>query len=346
MQDPNKLLISRSRGESPVALGSCYIRSDMKYFLLIFALFLAACGDAGTSNQTASAPSPAVPPVTATPAPRQAPDIELERQFAEIAKEANGKVGIAAFVIETGQNASFNGNERFAMQSVYKVPISMAVMKQVDDGKYKADQEIEIKPSDFVAKGQASAIRDQFPQGKKLPLYEVVAYAISKSDGTASDVLLNLAGGPAEVQKHVTAIGVTDMMVKNTEKEFAKDWQVQYDNYATPNSAVALLTELKTGASMDRERSKLIMDFMNEADTGPNRLRGLLPESAYVAHKTGTSGARGGITAATNDIGIIILPNGNYMLIAVFVGDSPADEKTREGVIAKAAKAAWDKWGL
>ena len=64
----------------------------------------------------------------------------------------------------------------------------------------------------------------------------------------------------------------------------------------------------------------------------------------FVAHKTGTSGSRNGITAATNDIGIITLPNGKHLAIAVFVSDSPADEKTREEVIAKITKAAWDKW--
>ncbi|MEO6052027.1 MAG: serine hydrolase, partial [Pyrinomonadaceae bacterium] len=50
-----------------------------------------------------------------------------------------------------------------------------------------------------------------------------------------------------------------------------------------------------------------------------------------------------GITAATNDIGIIWLPNGKHVAIAVFVSDSPADEKIREGVIANIAKVVWDR---
>ena len=316
----------------------------MKYFLLAFALFLTGCGGAANTSNQAVAESTPAPPVSQTPAPKQAPDVELERQFAEIAKEAKGKVGVAAVVLETGQNASLNANERFSMQSVYKLPISMAVMKQVDAGKFKPDQEVEIRKEDFVKPGQASQLRDNFPNGTKIPLWHVIEYAISQSDGTASDVLLGLAGGPGEVQKYVNEIGVADMSIKNSEKEFSKDWQTQYENYSTPNAAVALLTELKTGASLDRERSKLIMDFMNESVPGQKRLRGLLPESAYVAHKTGTSGTRNGIAAATNDIGIINLPNGNYLLIAVFVGDSEADLKTREEVIAKIAKAAWDKW--
>jgi beta-lactamase class A len=61
-----------------------------------------------------------------------------------------------------------------------------------------------------------------------------------------------------------------------------------------------------------------------------------------VAHKTGTAGSHKAITAATNDIGIITLPNGTHLAIAVFVSDSAADEATREGVIAKIAKAVLD----
>lgn len=327
-----------------LTIATCYIRLLMKYYLFILAIFLTACGGAANSNQTA-APTPGVV-ITRTPAPRQAPDAQLEQQFAEIAKGANGKVGIAAFVLETGQNASLNADEKFAMQSVYKLPIAMAVMKQVDAGKFKADQEIEIKKEDFVANGQASLLRDNFPDGTKIPLWHVIEYAISQSDGTASDVLMNLAGGAGEVQKYIGELGISDMAVKSTEKELGKDVKVQYENFATPNAAVALLTELKSGNSLERERRKLIMDFMNESVPGQDRLRGLLPDSAYVAHKTGTSGTRGGITAATNDIGIIQLPNGNYALIAVFVGDSKADDDTRAAVIAKAAKSVWDKWGL
>lgn len=320
----------------------------MKYCILIFSLFLSACGGAATNQNQAPVEVPITGPAAtpiSTPATKPPPDIELEKQFAEIAKEAKGKVGVAAMVLETGENASLNGGEKFAMQSVYKVPISMAVMKQVDEGKFKSDQEIEITKADFVAAGQRSLIRDDFPDGTKLPLWHVIEYAIGESDGTASDVLLKLIGGPAEAQKYLDGAGLKDIYIRDTEKVLGQDLKKQYDNSATPAAAIALLTELKNGFSLEKERAKLIMDFMNESRPGPNRLRGQLPENAYVAHKTGTSSTRNNITAATNDIGIIQLPNKKYMVIAVFVGDSPADEKTREGVIAKIAKAAWDKWG-
>jgi beta-lactamase class A len=71
----------------------------------------------------------------------------------------------------------------------------------------------------------------------------------------------------------------------------------------------------------------------------------MLPESAEVAHKTGTSGTVRGFTAATNDVGIVKLPDGRHLAIAVFVSDSRAPIEGREGAIARIARAAWD-WAL
>ena len=80
---------------------------------------------------------------------------------------------------------------------------------------------------------------------------------------------------------------------------------------------------------------RLVNKLMIDSTTGPNRLKGQLPKGTIVAHKTGTGGTQNGITGATNDIGIIDLGKGRHIAIAVFVSDSPADEKTREAVIAK-----------
>ncbi len=82
---------------------------------------------------------------------------------------------------------------------------------------------------------------------------------------------------------------------------------------------------------------------MAETPTKPNRIKGMLPSSTIVAHKPGTSSTNSqGITAATNDIGIVRLPNGKHFAIVVFVADSPEKEPVREGLIAQISKTAWD----
>lgn len=73
-----------------------------------------------------------------------------------------------------------------------------------------------------------------------------------------------------------------------------------------------------------------------------DRLKGELPPGTIVAHKAGTSGVDAGIAHATNDIGLITLPDKRILAIAVFITDSRADERTREKVISRIARAAYD----
>jgi beta-lactamase class A len=80
---------------------------------------------------------------------------------------------------------------------------------------------------------------------------------------------------------------------------------------------------------------------MKDSPTGAHRIRAGLPEGVIVMHKTGTSGVKDGVASATNDIALITLPDGRRLALAVFVTDSRADETTREGVIARIAKAAY-----
>ena len=328
----------------------------MKLCLLAIVFALSSC-IAKTEIPT-EFPTPEPPP-SATPLPKLElkRDSDLEKQFAEIAKDAKGKVGAAAVVLETGDAALLNADDHYPMQSVYKLPISMAVMDQIRKDDRSLDEKIGVTKADMVRQGQASPLRDKFPNGGEFTIRELIRYALVDSDGTASDVLLRVAGGPNAVQDYLSQIGIEDMHVVNSEKEMGADWNVQYQNWATPLAAVELLRNLNAQAdgwhppTVDERfnESKLILQLMFESTTGPNRIKALLPfldlyKMKIVAHKTGTGGTKDGITSATNDIGIIYLPNGKHLAVAVFVSDSPADEKTREAVIARTAKAAWDRW--
>jgi beta-lactamase class A len=309
-------------------------------YALLFVSFTSACSNSASTQEKAEH-------TTQNAVARQKQELqnaELQNQLEQIASTAKGRVGVAAVVLETGETVSLNPHDHFPMQSVYKLPIGMAMMEQVDAGKLKLDQKVSVTKRDFVRVGQHSPIRDQNPNGAELSVSELMGFAISESDGTASDVLMKLAGGPEAVQAYLTEAKITEMIVLNTEKEIGQDWQTQYRNWATPEAAVALLRALHERRGLSETAHGLLLKLMQESTPGAKRLKGLLPVGTVVAHKTGTSGTQDGITAATNDIGIITLPNGRHLAIAVFVSDSPADEATREEVIAKIARAVWDKW--
>jgi beta-lactamase class A len=263
----------------------------------------------------------------------------------EIARETGGPVGAAAVVIEGGAVVSFNGARRFPMQSVYKLPIAMAVLRDVDAGRLRLAQKIDVRPEDLVPERLHSPLRDANPRGVTLTIRELLRLLISESDGTASDVLLGLAGGAERVTLYLSGLGVDGVTVATTERAMAQgDEQAQYRNFATPESMLALLRALQEGRGLSRASRRLLLDLMLKSTPGPRRLKGMLPEGTPVAHKTGTSNTIEGVTRATNDVGIVTLPDGRHMAVAVFVSDTKADADVREGVIAKMARAAWDCW--
>lgn len=304
-------------------------RTNISLVLALF-LTLGSCSQKAVVQSTLSKPEPAR-------------FDNLRDSVIQIAALAKGHVGVSAMILETAETvAALNQRDHFPMQSVYKLPISMAVMQQVDAGKIKLEQKVAVTKSDFVRAGQHSPIRDRNPDGAEITVSELIRFAIAESDGTASDVLMKLAGGSQAVQKYLTDLPVNDLIVLNTEKEIGQDWQVQYRNFSTPDAAVALLRALHEKRGLSESSQALLLKYLVESTPGAKRLKGLLPAGTIIAHKTGTSGAQKGVTAATNDIGIITLPNGKHLAIAVFVSDSPADEATREGVIAKVAKLVVD----
>lgn len=266
----------------------------------------------------------------------------LPTQFEKIAPAAKGRVGVAVQLIESGQTANLHGDEHFPMHSVYKLPISMAVLQRVDRGELTLDQHVKVEPGDFVRTGMYSPVRDKYPNGTELTVAELLRYTICESDGSASDVLMKLIGGPGSVMTFLKEIQVPDIHVVNSEKEIGRDWETQYRNWATPKGALSLLLALQSQRGLSRESQALLLKLMTEVITGPKRVKGELPAATEVAHKTGTGGTRNGITSATNDIGIITLPDGRHLAIAAFVSDSAADDDTRDAVIARLAKAAWD----
>jgi len=266
----------------------------------------------------------------------------LPTQFEKIASAAKGRVGVAVQLLESGETASLHGDEHFPMHSVYKLPISMAVLQRVDHGELKLDQLVKVEPSDFVRKGMWSPVRDKYPAGTELTIAELLRYTICESDGSASDVLMKLIGGPGNVMAFLEKIHAPDIQVVNYEKEIGRDWETQYRNWATPKGTLALLAALQSKRKLSAESQALLLKLMTESMPGAKRLKGELPAGTVVAHKTGTGGTQNGITSATNDIGIITLPDGRHLAVAAFVSDSAADDHTRDAVIAGLAKAAWD----
>jgi beta-lactamase class A len=241
-------------------------------------------------------------------------------------------------------DCNLNDTEHFPMQSVYKLPIAMATLDAVEHGRLSFDRSLRFLPSDNIPTLQYAPLRDKYPNANvDVPLEELLRLAVADSDGIASDVLVRSLGGPEVVNRYVHGLGIAGIEIRDTEQSMGAKHQLQYRNYAEPAAMVKLLRRLSDNSPLKPENTQCLLKWMTESGTGPHRLKGMLPAGTRVSHKTGTSYTEGGITAATNDVGLITLRDGRKLAIAVFVSDSPETESVREGVIARIAAAAYEQ---
>jgi beta-lactamase class A len=267
----------------------------------------------------------------------------LRSTIAEIAKESKGKVGVSILNIETGDTLSLSGRNHFPMQSVMKYPIAITVLHEIDKGKFGIDQLIHINKSDYY--NTYSPLKDKYPDGNvDISIKELLSYMVSLSDNVACDVLLKILGGPDKVSTYMHSIGIKNIAIIASEYQMAQAWDVQFTNWVEPSEMIHLLNVSFKADFLSTESHAYLWKILQETSTGPKQIKGLLPAGTLVYHKTGRSGTNAqGISAATNDVGIITLPNGNHLAIAIFVCNSPADMPTRELVIARIAKSAYDE---
>lgn len=267
----------------------------------------------------------------------------LREQIQQITKNADGTIGVAIKNLATNDTLTINNNLQFPMQSVYKFPLAIAVLKQIDDGIFSLNQPFRIDKTDLLP-NTWSPLREKYPDGNVIiPLSEIISYTVSQSDNNGCDILFRLLGGPSFVNNYIHSIGVSEISIMGTEEEMHKDWNVQFTNWCKPYAMVQILDIFYQKKGLSDSSTNFLWERMVETTTGPNRIKGLLPKETIIAHKTGYSGKNeDGLTAAINDVGIIELPNGQRIAISIFVSNATVDDSISERVIAEIAKATYD----
>jgi len=249
----------------------------------------------------------------------------LRDRISILARPANGVVGVSVLDLEDRDTVNYNGSSRMVMQSVMKFPIAMTVLHMVDSGVFTLDRVVHIRKSDMPLKDGGPLIQ-KYPKGGAVTISELLTDMVSYSDNNACDILLDYLSddGPGDVMNYLHSIKIKGVNVSATEQDMAKAWELQYTDWCKPVDMAKLLDAFYNKKVLSQTSKDFLYKIMTETTTGPSA----------------TNEAK--LTPATNDVGIITLPNGKHVAIAIFVCNSTADDTTRDLVIANIAKAVYD----
>jgi len=296
----------------------------------------------------------------------------LRAQLQAIARKHPGRVGLCA-QDERSTLVCVNENQRFSLQSVMKLVVGAAVMGAIDEGRMRLDDPITVRREDLSLSVQPIADIVARQGQFKTTIGDLVRRTVTQSDNAATDTLVARLGGPKSIQGFLERKGISDIRIDRDERHLQTEssgltWKPEYvdperlaaarkavspkarlaayeayrkdeRDTATPKGMTGFLHALMTGKLLSATSTQHLMDVMAGTVTFPDRLRAGAGPGWTVAHKTGTSQTLHGITAATNDVGILTAPDGGKIAIAAFVADSKAPSKERAATIAAAARA-------
>jgi beta-lactamase class A len=304
------------------------------------------------------------------PAPQMTAEDSLRAEFSRFAAMTDGTVGIAVRRIGSDRPVMVNGNTLFPMASTYKVAVAGSILAQVDKGRITLDGMLPVDHNMLVSDG----IADMMPHpGLSLSVYNLLELMLTRSDNSATDVLVQQAGGPQAITAWLRSIGVRDQRVDGNTAQllyramgispvggsFSRnvDMALEADpglrerdvrdlpnlafaadprDSSTPEAMIDLLAKIAQGRALKPDTTHILLDIMARCHTGQNRLKALLPLGTPIAHKTGT------LNGLANDVGLVTLPDGSTMVIAVFVMKDSKGREARDRIMAEVARAAYD----
>jgi beta-lactamase class A len=290
-------------------------------------------------------------------------------KLASIASNFDGRAGLTAIDLDTGQRIDFHQTEQFPMASVCKVPIGIALLQRVDRGELSLDTKVTLGPDDFHA--GASIIADEAKgQPITLSLGELFTHMVRDSDNSAVDYILAHYVSPKDVMSALRGIGAKNIDVSRPEAmiigqmlnegdvietraryekrvhtistpeqvEGLKKFWLDPRDTATATGMADLMVKLyKYQVGLKPESEELLLKAMREGAAGPDRIKAGIPADATLVHKTGT------MPGTLNDVGIITSPDGkHHIAIAVFTKWSQGSEPDRAKVVAAMTKAVYE----
>lgn len=311
------------------------------------------------------------------PALAQDPGLALlHQELDRIGELSGGVMGFSAIHLESGREVHLNPDEAFPMASTYKVPIAVRLFQQVDRGELSLDDMVTLEPHHY---GPGSGIlSDLFIQpGVSLSLRNLTELMLLISDNSATDLVLEAAGGGVAVTDAMRSLGfpgirvdrptlnliadyigieglparealtleryreIVEAVPPHTREAAATTFHLDGRDAASPREMAGLLAGIWEDHFLSAEMSALLRDIMERCRTGGNRIRGMIPPYVTTANKTGTIGG------TLNDVGAIELPDGGGWIVVVgFIKDSTAPNTQREAAIAHASRAVYDYFNL
>lgn len=245
----------------------------------------------------------------------------VEQKVKDIIGGKHAEVGVAWFA--DGKAHTVNNADGYPLMSVFKLHGAIAVLRQMERSGIPTDTSITVMAEEMMTDTYSPMLKRYAGRDFTLPLDSLLHYSVAESDNNACDIIIRLAGGIQAVAAEMQAIGLAGFNLTETEASMHADPMRSYNNRSTPLSVAVLFKKLYEDSILGEPYATLLKNILLSTSTGPNKIKAALKPGMTLAHKTGTGfPLPDGTLTADNDAGVITLPDGRRIYIAVLIKDS------------------------
>ncbi|MBM7413412.1 MULTISPECIES: class A beta-lactamase [Nocardiaceae] len=287
--------------------------------LAVLALALTACAPSGGD--------PGGVPVSPAPTSSRAEREDVSTGLQAVEQRYGVTVGVSLLDTGTGETISYRGAERFGFASTVKVFLAAEFLRRTSED--ARDDVVRWTASDIERAGYSPVTTARLDTG--LTAAELAEAAVRESDNTATNLVFDRIGGPAELDAALSRLGddVTDIV--DVEPGLNTVDSDSTGNTTTADAFTATLAALRgDGSSSDADTATLI-EWMSGNATGNTLVRAGAPSGWTVADK---SGGAGGVR---NDIAVVTPPGRPPLVLTVLTRKNDASAPYADAAVSESA---------
>ncbi|MBL6454986.1 class A beta-lactamase [Belnapia sp. T6] len=254
--------------------------------------------------------------------------------LAALEARQGGRLGVAILDTGTGRMLAHRGEERFPLCSTFKFLAAGLVLVRVDRGEERLDRHIAYGREALVP---YSPVTGPGAEAAGLTMGAICDAAVTLSDNTAGNLMLDSFGGPAGLTAWMRGLGDPVTRLDRREPELNVVPPGDERDTTTPLAMVGLMRSLLIGDALRPASREQLAAWLVACRTGDKRLRAGLPAGWRVGDKTGTGPEP---DSATNDIGLAWPPGRAPILIAAYLVGARGAEAERSAVLAEVGRIA------
>ena len=296
--------------------------------LAAVALSLAACAANGAAPGATDLRDSAASRASTSTGPA-----DPEHRLAQLESEHDARLGVHAVDTGTGVVVSYRADERFAYASTIKALAAGAVLD--DLGPSDLSRRLFFTEEELVDYSPVTELHVE----DGLSVREVIDAAITVSDNTAGNLLIDLVGGPAALDAALledAGDDVTEVVRREPDLNTAVPGDSR--DTTTPAALAESLGAYVLGDALPRADRRLLDGALRRTTTGDALIRAGVPRGWQVGNKTGSASY-----GTRNDVAVLRPPGRAPILLAVMTTHDQADAATDDALVAAATRIVVDE---